>query len=442
MDKFEAIYYLVKKWNDSKKSLNSCTFDFFERFKHFSLAEKSFIEELAAHQIKNFIYLKFYQEYLDKNKVYPSSFQGKFRELFVLLIHHESYKEAEELLQIHAPRFRDSFRDFYLKTKFHFKKFEEDIVRRTNFKKRLYVMHSFSRELIDLWTDQYSEKFIISLMEGLNRKPIISARTNPGKNTRKELRKILEKENIFSTPSEFSPGVLYIKNIGIYELLNSKPYKEGRFLIQDEGEVLLNQIHNSRPGELIIDLDPQHSEFIVSYALDAAFRCKIVAPLKSKRSIYNLVQKVKPYKIPQLDIVHIVSNIELYKKYGGKADAVFVRPKTTGFGRLKVYPDKKWNLQKKYIFKLVDQQYKLLEEANELLKPGGKLIYISDTINLLENEKLINKFLLNYSNYKIIRDFEFNPGFLNKFIQPDNSVFFHPKDVPFSTFYAVKLQKY
>jgi 16S rRNA C967 or C1407 C5-methylase (RsmB/RsmF family) len=441
MDKFEAIYNLVKKWNDSRKSLQICTNDFFHQYKHFSVQEKSFIESLAAHQIKHFIYLKFFQEYIDKNKVYPSEFKGKIRELFVLLVHHESLNEAEELLQQHYPKFADSFRDFYLKTKFHFKKFEKDIVSRTNYKKQLYVLYSYSRELIDLWTDQYAENYIVSLMKGLNQKPIVSIRNNPQKFSRKELRKELEMYNIFSTPSEFSPKILHVKNKGIYELLHSEPFQKGYFMILDEGEAILNQIHKAKHGELILDLNPPTIDFILSYALDAPFRSRIIVPFMNKKDLYQGVKKIKSYKIPHLDLIHTSSQSDLLKKYQNAVDTVFIRPKTSQFGRLKVYPDRKWNLQKKYIFKLTDQQYQLLEEANELLKVGGHLIYISDTINLLENEKLINKFLLNYPNYRQIRDFQFEPEFLNKFIQSDNSVFFHPKDIPFSSFYAVKLEK-
>lgn len=441
MDKFEAIFQLGKIWNDSRKPLQICAEEFFSRYPSFTNPEKSFIEELAYHNIKHLVYLKFYQEYLDKNKVLPAGIHGKLRELFVLLVHHESYGEAEEFLQLYAPDLVPDFRNYYLKVKFHFKKFEEDIISRSNFKKQIYVIYSYSRELIDLWIDQFSENYVKSLMEGLNQKPVISIRINSTRATRKDIRNTLEEYNIFTNPSGFSSTILNVKNVGVYELIQSVPYKEGLFLVQDEGEEILTQMVNLHHGEKVIVLNPSNSEFILSLAMQAPFRARIIAPCRTKTEVVQLVNKAKLFKVPNLDIEHIPSETELLKRYAGKVSQVIITPKTTGFGRLKVFPDRKWNLEKKTIFKLVDIQYKLLQLANELIPADGVITYISDTINLLENEKQINKFLLHFPQYKLIRDFEFQPGVLNKFIREDNSVFFHPKDVPFSSFYSVRLKK-
>ncbi|GAB4184285.1 MAG: hypothetical protein Kow00108_21860 [Calditrichia bacterium] len=441
MDKFEAIYQLVKIWNSRKISLEACTRDFFKENTQFSHSEMSFIESLVSHQIKFFIYLKFFQEFLDKHEVFPSDFTDKYREIFVLLIHHKSLPEAEELVKIHLPQFASDFNQLYLKTQYNFKKFESDIKKRTNFKKQLYVLKSYSRQLIDLWTSQFNDSYLEFLMDGLNQKAEISIRVNNSKYTRKEVRALLEEQNIFTSPSPLSSRVLYVKNLGIYELLHSQAYKDGLFMLMDEGEVILNQLHRAENNQLIIDLFPYNAEFILSYALDSSYRSKIVTVLKDKHRVFDFVNKIKHLKVPQLDIQSVKSNMELMQNYKTKADVVFVRPKTSGFGRLKIHPDKKWNIEKKHIYKLADEQFNSLATAHELVKPGGFIIYISDTINLIENEKLINKFMLSHQKYALVRDYELDPNSLNKFIQADKTIFFHPAKVPFSSFYVAKLKR-
>ena len=51
---------------------------------------------------------------------------------------------------------------------------------------------------------------------------------------------------------------------------------------------------------------------------------------------------------------------------------------------------------------LIPLQYELLESASKHVKKGGILVYSTCTINKKENEKQIEKFIENHSNYECL----------------------------------------
>ncbi len=441
MTKFEAIHDLVQYWDNERKPLKKIINNFFAKHPEFGLSEQEYIKKHAYAKIKHFIYLRFFEEYADKKRIFGPEISGKIRDLLVLFVREHSLLDADELFSTHLPQLKPQLNELFIKVKFHFKKFEEDIKHRSPLKKQLYVLYSFSREIVNLWLDQYPEEYVKSLMEGFNSPSSFTIRVNFKKNNRNELRDSLEAKGVFTNFSEISSKML---TVGNPELLYSGEIKKsfnGNFLIQDEGEVLLNQLHFAAPKDLILDLNPTYGNFFVSYALDAHLRTNLHAVCFSQDEKRNMIDKVKPFSLPNLEIIHVNNNKHLLELYENKADVVFVRPKNSGFGRIKSEPDRKWNISQKYLFKTYDKQFQLLNQAAKLVNKGGKIIYITETINKMENETLISKFLLSNKKFAHYKDISFQPQILNRSVNSDKQVFFHPKDYPFGSFFAAVLQK-
>lgn len=441
MTKFEAIYNLVDKWDRARKPLKKLLGEFFKENENFSYSDQAFIKNYAFYKIKHFIYLRFFEEYADKKRIFPPEIKGIIRDIFVLFVHGESRTEADELISTHLPELKAKHNELFISVKFHFKRFEEDIKRRSPLKKQLYVLNSYAREIVDLWLDQYSDSFVSSLMQGFNLKPQFSLRVNLQKNSVDELRKKLEESGIFSVPSVISPNVLNLRNPVQLNIFENKELKNGDFLIQDESEVVLNQLHYSVPKELILDLNPTNGNFFISYALDSHHRCNFHAICHNNFEVHSLINKIKPLKLTRFEIKKVESNLELYQEYSNRADTVFVRPNSLGLGRLKSEPDRKWNISRHYLSKVYDQQQKQLAIGAKLIKSGGKLIYISDSFNKMENESAISRFLVRHTDFSIETKFSLQPSSLRKAITPEHYIKIHPKDFPFNSYFAAILRK-
>ena len=77
----------------------------------------------------------------------------------------------------------------------------------------------------------------------------------------------------------------------------------------------------------------------------------------------------------------------------GKMDIVFVDAPCTGSGTWRRHPDTKWRLTEKQLHRRMEEQDTVLKEAARYVKPGGRLVYVTCSIFMEENEDRIAPFL-------------------------------------------------
>ena len=80
-------------------------------------------------------------------------------------------------------------------------------------------------------------------------------------------------------------------------------------------------------------------------------------------------------------------------------DRVLCDVPCSGYGVLSRKPDIKLKMKPEDMDTLIPLQYEILESASKHVKKGGILVYSTCTINKKENEKQIEKFIENHSNY-------------------------------------------
>ena len=76
--------------------------------------------------------------------------------------------------------------------------------------------------------------------------------------------------------------------------------------------------------------------------------------------------------------------LEMLAGLEGAADAVLVDAPCSGTGTWRRNPEARWRLTPNRLSKLEETQANLLEIASKLVKPGGRLIYV--TCSLLDEE--------------------------------------------------------
>lgn len=81
-------------------------------------------------------------------------------------------------------------------------------------------------------------------------------------------------------------------------------------------------------------------------------------------------------------------------------DKVLVDAPCSGLGVLGRRSDARWNKSEDDLPRLHALQLELLEHAAMLLKPGGRLIYSTCTVDPLENDATIEEFLHAHAEFK------------------------------------------
>lgn len=123
------------------------------------------------------------------------------------------------------------------------------------------------------------------------------------------------------------------------------------------------------------------------------------------------------------------------------ADAVLIDAPCSGFGTLRRHPDIRWNKTLEQLHSLSKIQYSLLKNAARHIKPGGILVYSTCSIEPIENEKVIQRFLTNFPMYTIENAKDFLPDIPPSVITPQGFVQTFPHEHSVDGAFAVRLRK-
>src|SRR5437867_7403200 len=77
----------------------------------------------------------------------------------------------------------------------------------------------------------------------------------------------------------------------------------------------------------------------------------------------------------------------------GSADVVLVDAPCSGLGALRRNPDARWRLTPEEVDSFPPRQREILERYSRLVKPAGRLVYATCSINRRENEEVRATFL-------------------------------------------------
>ena len=124
------------------------------------------------------------------------------------------------------------------------------------------------------------------------------------------------------------------------------------------------------------------------------------------------------------------------------ADAVLIDAPCSGFGTLRRHPDIRWNKTLEQVRTLSELQYNLLKNAATHIKPGGILVYSTCSIEPIENEKVIQRFLKNFPMYTIENARRFLPDIPASAITPEGFVQTFPHEHGVDGAFVARLRRF
>lgn len=105
----------------------------------------------------------------------------------------------------------------------------------------------------------------------------------------------------------------------------------------------------------------------------------------------------------------LCSALELHTKYEEESfDYVLVDAPCSGLGILRRHPEARLTKEPEDLDAIMDVQKKILLNASKFVKPGGRLVYSTCTVNRKENQRQVEAFL-NENQH-----FGFDPGFQSR----------------------------
>ena len=251
---------------------------------------------------------------------------------------------------------------------------------------------SYPSFLINQWVQAYGFKAAVSMALSLNETAPVTIRTNVLKSDRDHLMKQLDKDKIAVEKTAHSPWGVHI--LQRKNLRSVNPYKRGWFEFQDEGSQLAVLESKVEPGQLVVDACTGAGGKALALAAVMKNEGKLIAVDSDARPFEELSKRSKRAGVKMIETQWIAADDpQPLSAFGEKVDVTFLDAPCSAMGTLRRKPWLKWSISKSTLDQFPKKQLSLLRRYAGLVKPGGRILYVTCTINDQENEAVCDAFM-------------------------------------------------
>lgn len=199
-----------------------------------------------------------------------------------------------------------------------------------------------------------------------------------------------------ATPSPVVPGAFRIEEAApeIRSLAD-----QGLLYFQDEGSQLAALALETQGGDKVLDLcaAPGSKTSLIARSLDPHSGFLVAADNREAR-INVLKNSLKRQGVEWTNFVMLDAG-ETLPFRNAVFDKVLVDAPCTGTGTIASNPEIRYRIKPDDIAELAVKQLRILRNASKALKPGGRLIYSTCSLEVEENEEVIDRFLSESSDF-------------------------------------------
>lgn len=237
-------------------------------------------------------------------------------------------------------------------------------------------------------------------MAGLNLPAPMDLRANPLKADRDTVRRALAAEHINAEPTPLSPLGLRIG--GRVPLAATRAFRNGLVEVQDEGSQVAALLADARPGMRVVDFCAGAGGKTLVLAATMRNKGKLVACDVSQWRLDRSAQRLRRAGVDNVERRALSSESDKWvKRHAGGFDRVFVDAPCLGIGTWRRNPDAKWRSTPADLAELVERQRAILASAARLVKPGGRLVYVTCSLLREEDEDQAAGFLAAHPDFAL-----------------------------------------
>jgi len=218
----------------------------------------------------------------------------------------------------------------------------------------------------------------------------VDLRVNTLLGSREAAEAALAEEGLETAPTPLSP--LGLRLAGRRNVSATQAYRAGLVELQDEGSQLAALLCDARPGMAVADVCAGGGGKTLALAAAMAGQGRLLAmdsdqarldrgAIRMKRAGADFVERR-----PEKDLAAAADLSEAF-------DRVLVDAPCSGSGAWRRHPDARWRLTPEALESYVSAQHGLLRAAAKLVRPGGRLIYVTCSLLPEENQAQAEAFL-------------------------------------------------
>ena len=176
-------------------------------------------------------------------------------------------------------------------------------------------------------------------------------------------------------------------------------FLKGWFEVQDEGSQLAAMLCGAQPGMQVADVCAGGGGKTLALAAAMQNKGQIFAHDVDGRRLAPLKERLERAGVRNAQIRAPMRTKDALGDLAGRMDLVLVDAPCTGSGTWRRSPDSKWRLRPNALAKRLEEQRAALAMAAPLVKPGGRLMYVTCSVLPEENEDQAAAFLAAHADF-------------------------------------------
>lgn len=271
------------------------------------------------------------------------------------------------------------------------------------------IRYSMPDWLVEQLLRWYPEDIAEGMLGTFLQEAPLTIRVNQLQTSKAAVKEFLEKEQLQVEDGYYTENTLRLSGINYMNRIQA--FRQGCITVQDESSVLQGYLVQPKPGDLILDVCAApggKSLFAAEQLLLAESEVqkadekkgfagpeqrsvqpaagRVIARDISEKKVERIQENAERMKIPNLK-VEVWDALEPDQSKVSQADIVIADVPCSGLGVIGRKPDIKYRLTGEQLQELTELQRNILSSIIPYVKPGGRLIYSTCTINPEENEK-------------------------------------------------------
>ncbi|MDB5472563.1 MAG: transporter [Caulobacter sp.] len=174
----------------------------------------------------------------------------------------------------------------------------------------------------------------------------------------------------------------------------------GWFEVQDLGSQMAAACAGDVPGQQVLDYCAGGGGKTLALAAAMGNTGKIYAYDSDARRMTDIIPRATRAGVTNLELRTPLNKAPL-DGLQETMDLVFVDAPCTGSGTWRRHPDAKWRLTPDTLQRRLNEQRKVLDQASEFVKPGGRMVYVTCSFFAEENEQQVEAFLKRNEGFKL-----------------------------------------
>jgi 16S rRNA (cytosine967-C5)-methyltransferase len=231
----------------------------------------------------------------------------------------------------------------------------------------------------------------------------VDLRVNTLKADRDKVLKALRRFSPEATP--LSPLGVRIKQApgaGRSPHVEAEPgHGKGWFEVQDDGSQIAALLSGAAPKQQIIDLCAGAGGKTLALAALMRNSGQLYAYDAERLRLRPIFERLKRAGVRNAQVLQ-AGDTEALAGLAGKMDLVMIDAPCTGSGVWRRRPDAKWRLSPQMLDARIAEQRAVLDQGAALVKPGGRLAYITCSVLPSENREQVDAFVSRHPDFKLL----------------------------------------